>query len=376
MSAPPSAELRDLLALHLTPGVGPRTAAALLERFGTAAAVLRAAEAQLRDVPNVGPKIAQAVLGAAANPEVNAELERVAKAQVRLLVKATPDYPASIASIPDPPLLLYMRGALTSADAGAVALVGSRHCTDHGRRTAAKLAAGLVRAGVTVISGLARGIDGIAHRAALEAGGRTVAVLAGGLSRIYPPEHRGLADQVAASGALLTESSMMQEPLAGLFPGRNRLISGLSRVIVIVEAGEGSGALHTAHHAAEQGRTVMAVPGPADAEASAGCHALIRDGAVLCRGPDDVLEELHGVSAVSQAAKAAGAPSASAEKTPPPGLTDEQRRVWDFLAGGVRTVDELAQHLGLTAPQLAGALMTMEMKRAIRRLPGNRYERS
>ncbi len=166
---------------------------------------------------------------------------------------------------------------------------------------------------------------------------------------------------------------MMQEPLAGLFPPRNRLISGLSRVIVIVEAGEGSGALHTAHHAAEQGRTVMAVPGPPDAEASAGCNALIRDGAVLCRGADDVLEELHGVSAVSQAAKTAARPAAT---TPPPGLTDEQRRVWDFLADGVRTVDELAQHLGLTAPQLAGALMTMEMKRAIRRLPGNRYERS
>ena len=372
----PSSELRDLLALHLTPGVGPRTAAALLEWFGTAAAVLRASEARLRDVPHVGPKLAQAVRGAADNPEIDAELERVAKAQVRLLAKGTPDYPESIASISDPPLFLYMRGELTAADAGAVAIVGSRHSTGYGQRTAAKLAAGLARAGVTVISGLARGIDGVAHRAALEAGGRTVAVLAGGLSRVYPPEHKGLADQVAGSGALLTESSMTQEPMAGLFPPRNRLISGLSRVVVIVEAGEGSGALHTAHHAAEQGRTVMAVPGPADAEASAGCNALIRDGAVLCRGPDDVLEELHGVSAVSQAAKAAGAPSASTEKAPPPGLTDEQRRVWEFLAGGVRTVDELAQQLGMTAPQLAGALMKMEMKRVIRRLPGNRYERS
>ncbi|HVS36760.1 MAG TPA: DNA-processing protein DprA [Gemmataceae bacterium] len=372
MSAP-SAELRDLLALHLTPGVGPRTAAALLEWFGSAAAVLRASEARLRDVPHVGPKLAQAVREAAANPEIDAELERVAKGQVRLLLKGTPDYPESIASISDPPLLLYVRGELTPADAVAVALVGSRHCTDAGRRTAAKLAAGLGRAGVTVISGLARGIDGIAHRAALEAGGRTVAVLAGGLSRIYPPEHRSLAEQVVGAGALLTESSMTQEPLAGLFPPRNRLISGLSRVVVIVEAGVDSGALHTAHHAAEQGRTVLAVPGPVDAETSAGCNALIRDGAVLCRGPDDVLEELHGVSAVSQSAKAAA--PAPTEKATPPGLTDEQRRVWEFLAGGVRTVDELAQNLGMTAPQLTGALMMMEMKRAIRRLPGNRYER-
>jgi DNA processing protein len=374
MSSPVSADLRELLALHLTPGVGPRTAAALLERFGSVSAVLGATESELCDVPYVGLKTAQAVRQAADNPEIVGELERIAKAQVRLLVKGASDYPESIASIPDPPLLLYMRGELTPADCCAVAIVGSRHCTDYGRRTAAKLAAGLARASATVISGLARGIDGVAHKAALEAGGRTVAVLAGGLSRVYPPEHRGLADQVAASGALLTESSMMQEPMAGLFPGRNRLISGLSRVVVIVEAGEGSGALHTAHHAAEQGRTVMAVPGPADAETSAGCNALIRDGATLCRGPADVLEELHGVSAISQGAKAADV--APAVKAPPPGLTDEQRRVWDFLADGVRTVDELAQHLGLTAPQLGAALMMMEMKRAIRRLPGNRYERS
>ena len=191
------------------------------------------------------------------------------KRQIRLLVKDATDYPASIGSIPDPPLLLYIRGELTPADAVAVAMVGSRQCTDYGRRIAARLAGGLARAGATVISGLARGIDGVAHRAALEAKGRTVAVLAGGLSRIYPPEHKDLADQVAASGALLTESSMAQEPLPGLFPARNRLISGLSRVVIVVEAGEGSGALHTAHHAAEQGRTVMAVPGPVDAIASA-----------------------------------------------------------------------------------------------------------
>jgi DNA processing protein len=372
----PSAELRDLLAIHLTPGVGPRLTAALLERFESPGAVLRATIAELCDVPHIGPKLAQYLTRAAGNPEINVELERVAKAQIRLLVKNTPEYPASIASIPDPPLLLYVRGELTPADACAVALVGSRHCTDYGRRIASRLSAGLARAGATVVSGLARGIDGVAHRAALEAGGRTIAVLAGGLSRIYPPEHKELADQVAASGALMTESSMAQEPLPGLFPARNRLISGLSRVVIVVEAGEASGALHTAHHAVEQGRTVMAVPGPVDAAASAGCNALIRDGVALCRGVDDVLEELHGVSAVEQAAKTGAAPTPTMEKPAPPSLTDEQRRVWDFLAGGARTVDEMAQQLGLAAQQLGAGLMMMEMKRVVRRLPGNRYERS
>ncbi len=373
---PPSAEIRDLLAIHLTPGVGPRLASALLERFDSPAAVLRATIAELCDVPHIGPKLAQYLTRAAGNPEIDVEIERVAKSQVSLLVKGAADYPASIASIPDPPLLLYVRGELTPADDVAVALVGSRQCTEYGRRIAARLATGLARAGATVISGLARGIDGVAHRAALQAGGRTVAVLAGGLSRIYPPEHKELADQAAASGALITESSMAQEPLPGLFPARNRLISGMSRVVIVVEAGEGSGALHTAHHAAEQGRTVMAVPGPVDAAASAGCNALIRDGVALCRNVEDVLEELHGVSVVEQAAKTDAGPKPKVEKAPPPSLSDEQRRVWDFLAGGTKTVDEMAQQLGLTAQQLGAGLMMMEMKRVVRRLPGNRYERS
>jgi DNA processing protein len=164
---------------------------------------------------------------------------------------------------------------------------------------AERLAAGLVRAGFTVVSGLARGIDGAAHRAALEAGGRTIAVLAGGLSRIYPPEHADLADQVAARGALVTETPMTVQPQPGMFPARNRIISGLSRGVVIVEAGERSGALITATHAAEQGREVFAVPGQADSPASAGCLELIRKGVRLVRSVDDILEDLRGLSVPS-----------------------------------------------------------------------------
>src|SRR5207237_9179565 len=184
---------------------------------------------------------------------------------------------------------------LTAADADAVARVGARHGTEYGRRVAGRLAAGLVRAGITVVSGLARGIDGVAHRSALEAGGRTLAVLAGGLSRVYPPEHADLAREVEASGALLSEAAMRQDPMAGMFPARNRLISGLSRGVVIVEAAERSGALITAEHAAEQGKPVFAVPGPLDSPASAGVHQLVRKGAILIRGVEDILEELDGV---------------------------------------------------------------------------------
>jgi DNA processing protein len=374
MSSPPSPALRDLLALHLVPGLGPRRTAALLEHFGSAAAVRRADAATLACVPGLGPKLSRDIAERLPIVNVDAELALLEQHRARLLVLGTPDYPAGLASIPDPPHLLYLRGTLTEADGHGVALVGSRNCTEYGRRAAARLAAGLARAGVTVISGLARGIDGIAHRAALEAGGRTVAVLAGGLARIYPPEHVDLADAVEKAGGLVCESTMNQEPMAPLFPARNRIISGLSRVIVIIEAAERSGALITAEHAAEQGRTVLAVPGPVDGTASNGTNNLIRQGAGLCRGIDDILEEYHGVSAMSQINKGAVS-SPAAPVGPPAGLDETQRRIWEELAAGARNSDELIQQLGLTVPQLLGALMALEMKKAVRRLPGNRYER-
>jgi DNA processing protein len=376
MAQPLPDNVRDLLTLSLVSGVGPRLTAALLERFGSAGAALRASIAELSAIPYVTPRLAESIRQARERADAAAELERMDRHGIRLIALGTPDYPSSLATIDDPPYLLYLRGTLTPVDANAVALVGSRHCTDYGRRVAARLAAGLVRAGVTVISGLARGIDGAAHRAALEAGGRTLAVLAGGLSRIYPPEHADLARQVEASGAVLTEAKMDQEPLAGLFPVRNRIISGLSKVIVLVEAAEKSGALITASHAADQGRTVMAVPGPVEAESSGGCHELLRKGAVLCRGVEDILEELHGVSAMAVAQKkAASAPAAPPPPAgPPPGLDDNQRRIWEMLTEACH-LDQLVQRLGLAVPQVSGALMMMEMKKVVRRLPGNRYER-
>jgi DNA processing protein len=369
-------EVRDLLTLSLVPGIGPRLTAALLERFGSAGAALRASIAELSAVPYITPRLAESITQAPAHADAAAELERMERHGVRLIALGTPEYPPPLANIPDPPYLLYVRGTLTVADANAVALVGSRGCTDHGRRVAARLSAGLARAGVTVVSGLARGIDGTAHRAALEAGGRTLAVLAGGLSRIYPPEHTELAREVEASGAVLAETRMEQEPLAGLFPVRNRIISGLSKVVVLIEAAQKSGALITARHAAEQGRTVMAVPGPVDAPSSGGTHELIRTGAVLCRGVEDVLEELHGVSAMATAAKkAASAPVAPpAPSGPPVGLDEAQRRIWEMLTEACH-LDQLVQRLGLAVPQVSGALMMMEMKKVVRRLPGNRYER-
>jgi DNA processing protein len=363
-SLPP--DVRDLLTLRLVPGLGPRLTAALLERFGSAGAALRASVEELEQIPHIGSKLARDLVQSMRSADVAAELERVERHRARLVALGGTDYPAALANIHDPPHLLYVRGTLEARDADAVALVGSRHCTPYGKRVAERLAGELARAGWTVVSGLARGIDGCAHRGALKAGGRTLAVLAGGLSRIYPPEHAELAGQVEAQGALLSEAAMGMEPLAALFPPRNRIISGLSRAVVIVEANEKSGALITAGQAAEQGRTVFAVPGPIDSPASAGTNALLRQGAVLVRGVEDIMEELVGV-------RTAVAPARAAE--PPPGMDDVQRRVWEFLAEQPRHLDELAQGLSLAVSQLSGVLLMLEMKKVVRRLPGNRYER-
>jgi DNA processing protein len=359
-------EARDLLALHLVPGLGPKLTAALLERFGGPAGVLRASIEQLRQIPHIGDKLAGQIHQAIRLANVDAELERMAKHETHLLVLGTPSYPAPLATIAVPPHLLYVRGKLDQCDTESVAIVGSRHCTAYGRRVAARLAADLTRAGFTIISGLARGIDGAAHRGALQAGGRTIAVLAGGLSKIYPPEHKDLAEEVRVAGALISESAMLMEPMAGMFPARNRIISGLARAVIIVEANEKSGALITARHAAEQGREVFAVPGPVDSPASMGSHRLLRQGAKLIRHADDVLEELRGVAPLVSAAEPEAAP---------PNLDDSGRRIWDLLADGPRHIDEMARDLGQPVAELGGALMLLEMKKVVRRLPGNYYER-
>jgi DNA processing protein len=365
MSLTLTEEQRALLALHLVPGIGTRLTSALLERFGAAAGVLQATAAQLQDVPHIGSKLAPSLSSAMRQVNVDAELELMKRQSVRLLFRDDPDFPSSLQDIPDSPHLLYLRGTLLPSDARAVALVGSRQYTGYGRRVAERLAGDLVRAGFTVISGLALGIDGIAHRAALHVGGRTLAVLAGGLSKIYPPEHTELAEEVQAAGALVTEAAMRMEPMAGMFPARNRLISGLARGVVVVEAAAKSGALITARHAAEQGRPVFAVPGPLDSPASAGAHYLVRQGAILVRGVEDILEELDGVKS----------PAQSAQAEPVAELDDTQRSICAFLQERPRHVDEMAQQLGFSVPQIAGALMALEMKKAVRRLPGNQYER-
>jgi DNA processing protein len=372
-----SDELRDLLALTLVPGLGPRLTAALLERFGSATAARNARSDELRRIPHIGETLAFQFAEALRNAEVEAEIVLLNKHGVALAAINGPDYPAALATIVDAPQLLYLRGSVLATNAKAVAIVGSRQCTAYGRRMTERIAGDLARAGFTIVSGLARGIDGSAHRAALEAGGRTIAVLAGGLSAIYPPEHADLADEIAAAGALLSETPMAMQPQRGMFHARNRLISGLSRAVVIVEANERSGALITARHAAEQGREVFAVPGNVDSATSAGSLALLRSGARLIRHADDLLEDLEGIAAPTATQQIGATCAVAADAGPvvkPEGLEPAHEQIWQLLSEA-KHIDQLTCETGLPVSEVGRHLMQMEMKRLVRRLPGNSYER-
>ncbi len=357
----------DLLCLTMVPGVGPLTCRALLDRFGTATRVLDAPTSSLRDVPNVGPKLAGALRSARQDFDPTAELAEARRLGVAIVARGEPGYPPPLEQLVDAPPLLYVRGAIEPRDPLAIAIVGARHATPYGLRIADRLAAGLARVGITVVSGLARGIDAAAHRGALRAGGRTLAVLGNGLGAIYPPEHEDLARSVAGSGALLSESALGVLPLPGMFPQRNRLIAGLSLGVVVVEAATRSGSLSTATHAAEQNREVFAVPGPVDSLQSRGCHALIRDGAKLVETIDDILEELGPLAAVLPADP--GEPEAARPAHLP--LNDQERAILGLLATDRATgADELIAATGLTASQVMATLSVLEVRRLVRRVPG------
>jgi DNA processing protein len=373
MPAPP--DLAAHLALALVPDLGPVRTRAVLAHFGDPARALSATAADLRGVPGIGANLADKLAAGLRAADPSAEWDLLQKHGVRVIPLGSPAYPARLATVATAPPLLYLKGTFTPADDRAVAFVGSRVCTSYGLKAAEALARGVAAAGWTVVSGLARGIDAAAHRGALAAGGRTVAVLAGGLRRVYPPEHAELAGQVAASGAVLSETPMTVQPQPGMFPARNRIVSGLSRAVVVVEANAKSGALITVGHAADQGREVYAVPGPIDSPASAGCLHLLRTGARLVRSADDILEDLAGLGG----SPAPPAPTLFDPPSPPPPpaapvLDGPLLRVWEALTAPTHA-DELSRALGLPPGELSAVLLRLEMKKAVRRLAGNRWER-
>lgn len=361
----PPERILDALRLNLVPGIGPRLTQLLCDRFGSVSAILSASVADLQRVPGIGPKLAMSLITHGRPDEALDEWKRCQAAGVRLFLRGEGHYSPALDRIPDPPHLLYCQGELRPADELAVAIVGSRHCTAYGRQQAERIAAGLANAGVTVVSGLARGIDGSAHRGALQAGGRTIAVCATGLSTIYPPEHAELAQQIIQQGALLTESPMLQAPVPGLFPQRNRIISGLSLGVIVIEAGRNSGALHTARHAMEQNRDLFAVPGRIDSEASQGCLDLIRDGAVLIRGVEDVLNSL---GPLTKPVKMSATESVHQPRELQ--LSDQERTVLNIITPEPMPIDDVLRSLTLESSRVLATLTILEMRKLIRRLPG------
>ena len=364
-------DLTSALRLALVPGIGPRLTVALLERFGSAAAVLAAPQSELQSVQGIGSKLSQAIAQAPSLEETQSELELCQRAGIALLLPRFVGYPRLLREIHDPPAVLFVRGTIEARDSLAIAIVGSRHATQYGLAQADWLAGSLARAGLTIVSGLARGIDAAAHRGALAAGGRTIAVLGSGLANIYPPEHKQLADEVVAAGALLSEAPPRSQPLSGAFPQRNRLISGLSLGVVVVEAANQSVALITARHATEQGRDVFAVPGRVDSRMSHGCHRLIRDGAKLVETADDVLEELGPLVEATS--------NAEGETVHHPAellLNDVERQVLGAVTAEPATIDSVVVTTGLPTPQVLSTLSVLEMRRLVRRVSGNQVSRT
>jgi DNA processing protein len=366
----PSAELIDAVRLALVSGVGPRHRQDLLARFHSAAAVLNASKDELQQVQGIGPKIATRIVAAHQEIDAEAELALAADHGIEVLAEGDADFPRPLRQIHDPPGVLFRRGTMLAEDEMAIAIVGTRHATRYGLAQAERLASGLARVGFTIVSGLARGIDAAAHRGALDAGGRTIAVLGSGLLNIYPPEHVQLADQVAASGCLLSEAPPRMIPLSGAFPQRNRIISGLSLGTIVVEAANRSGALITARHAYEQGREVFAVPGPIDSRLSHGCHALIKDGAKLVESIDDVLAELGPLAENIQRDDGAVV-TQPAELL----LNELEQKVLQAIDSSATSIDAVATASGLAIHRVLSTISVLEMRRLIRRVSGTQVAR-
>jgi DNA processing protein len=325
-----------------------------------------ASRAELEQLEGLHRDVIEALANFSDWSEIDDELRRTREAGVTIVPFNDPSYPARLRMIADPPPVLYIKGAMRAEDDRAVAIVGSRSASDYGRRVARDLARGLAGVGFTVVSGMARGIDGTAHEYTLQAGGRTIAVLGSGVDRPYPPEHERLYRRISEQGAVISELPVETRPMAFNFPARNRLISGLSLGVVVVEATEKSGSLITAALALEQGREVFAVPGEVGASRSRGAHRLIRQGAKLVENVDDIIEEI-----APQLVRRGG--TAETARTLPPSASAGARKIFNLLQDDSLQVDQVIERSGLPAAQVLEILLDLELQGLIRQAPGKIY---
>jgi len=362
----------------LTPEVGPVLFGRLTERFGSAQAALGASAGQLAQVEGIGPATADKIARERERVDVRGEVELAARYGVRILCREDEEYPALLRHIPDPPICLYVRGRLEPEDAVAVAVVGARRCTTYGREQSRRLGYQLASHGLTVVSGLARGVDEESHKGALQAGGRTVAVLGNGLSRIYPPENKELANRISRQGAVVSELPMTVSPEGKNFLPRNRLIAGMALGVLVVEAARRSGSLTTARLAAEYNREVFALPGRVDNPCAQGTNALIRDQhAKLITCVEDILSEL-GPAGETLRLPDDGAPAGRREEESaslPEGLSDTEQVVLEVLGRDEVSIEQIAERTGEPAARVAATLITLQLRGLARQLPGNLFVR-
>jgi DNA processing protein len=371
--------LSHWLQLTLTEGIGPILTSRLVEAAGSAQAACEADGSLLRSIDGIGPGKSQAIAEALrrAGEQVERELSRARDGGVMLICLEDPAYPEMLKVISDAPPVLYMRGSLQPRDLNGMAIVGSRRCTHYGREQAERFGALLARTGFTIVSGGARGVDSAAHRGALSLpGGRTIAVLGCGVDIAYPPENHALFNQIAASGAVLSEFPLSSPPARENFPRRNRVISGLSRGVLVVEADIASGALITARQACDShNRPVFAIPGRIDNAMSAGPHALIRDGAVLVTGLEDIIDNLgplpHEITV--PVAEVHAAP----ENLPQPfaALDDRQKRIVGMIDADPTPLDTIIARAELPAEVVLRELTMLSLRGVVKRLGGQNYVR-
>jgi DNA processing protein len=361
-----------LVALNLVEGVGPVRVRQLLEHFGDAPAILKASKQQLLQVRGIGEDTARNISGWEKSVDLAGELKRISDFGCHVLTQADENYPALLREIYDPPIVLYVKGALTAKDKNAVAMVGSRMTTHYGIEVARKLAYQLAYVGVTVVSGGARGIDTAAHQGALTGKGRTVAVLGTGINIVFPPENNELFERIAANGAVITQFPFNRTADKQSFPIRNRIVAGMTLGTVVVEANLTSGALITANMAVEAGRQIFAVPGRIDSPRSKGCHELIKKGAKLCEGAEDILSEFEYLFPASNR------PAAPNETGVLPALelSQNEQKAFDALTNEESTIDEVIRRSGLPSSAVSVALLSLEMKRVVKQLPGKLFAKN
>ncbi len=359
------------IALNLIEHVGPVRVRQLLDHFGDAPAILRANKQQLLQVRGIGAETADAICGWESGTDLGGELKRIADYGCYVLTQEDAEYPELLRQIYDPPIALYIKGTLTAEDKNSVALVGSRQTTSYGVETARKLAYQLAYVGVTVVSGGARGIDTAAHQGALAGKGRTVAVLGTGINFVFPPENAELFERIAASGAVVSQFPFNRPADKQSFPIRNRIVAGMTLGTVVVEANLTSGALITANFATDYGRQVFAVPGRIDSPRSKGCHDLIKKGAKLCEGAEDILSEFEYLFPASNKVPSPGETGV----LPALSLSDNENKILSAVTHEEAHMDEVIRASGLPASAVSVGLLSLEMKRMVRQLPGKLFVR-